>query len=90
MEIHDCRRSLVRLVCRRRMGHAGDIVRILMKLTLDVERFDSKVVLQRKLLQDMNAQPDALEQLNLDAAEIAAQARHALDELRSLSVSRSD
>jgi len=32
-----------------------DIVHILMKLTSDVERFDSLVVLQRKLLQERGA-----------------------------------
>jgi hypothetical protein len=71
-----------------------DIVHILMKLTSDVERFDSLVVVQRKLLQERGAHPDALddgqlsrqaERLNLEAAEIVAHARQALHELRHLS-----
>ena len=81
---------------------ADEIVRTLMQLTSDVERFDSLVVLQRKLLQDRGTQPDAVnddqlskhsERLGLEAAEIVARARqalHQLRQLRELSVSSSD
>jgi hypothetical protein len=73
-----------------------------MQLTSDVERFDSLVVLQRKLLQDRATQSDAVdddqlskhsERLSIEAAEIVASARQALQQLRQLrelSVSRSD
>ena len=81
---------------------ADDIVRTLMQLTSDVERFDSLVVLQRRLLEDRGVHPDAVdddqlsrqsERLSHQAAEIAAHARQALNQLRQLrqlSVSRSD
>ena len=70
-----------------------DLVRILMKLTSDVERFDSMVVLQRKMLQESSAQADSdderlsrqSERLRLEAAEIVADAHQALDQLRRLS-----
>jgi hypothetical protein len=81
---------------------ADEIVRTLMQLTSDVERFDSLVVLQRKLLQDRATQSDPVdddqlskhsERLSIEAAEIVASARqalHQLRQLRELSVSRSD
>lgn len=79
----------------RTAGHPGeDLVGILMKLTSDVERFDSMVVLQRKMLEERAAHSDALdddglarqsERLQLEAAEIVADARQALDQLRRLS-----
>jgi hypothetical protein len=81
---------------------ADEIVRTLMQLTSDVERFDSLVVLQRKLLQDRATQSAAVdddqlskhsERLSIEAAEIVASARqalHQLRQLRELSVSRSD
>ena len=70
-----------------------DLVRILMKLTSDVERFDSMVVLQRKMLQERSAQAHSdderlsrqSERLRLEAAEIVADAHQALDQLRRLS-----
>ena len=101
MEIHDCRPPMAGLVCERRMS-ADEIVRTLLQLTSDVERFDSLVVLQRKLLQDRGAKPDAVDddqlsehsqRLSLEAAEIVARARQALHQLRQLSelsVSSSD
>jgi len=77
------------------MSSAGDdFVRILMTLTSDVEWFDSLVVLQRTTLQEASASPDAVdhdrlsrhsERLSLEAAEMVAHARHALDQLRRLS-----
>lgn len=96
MEINDCR--VVTRTNTLRPGEVNraqdDLVRILMKLTSDVERFDSLVVLQRKLLQERSAHPEVLdddqlsrqaERLNLEAAEIVAHAREALNGLRYLS-----
>ena len=77
------------------MSSAGDdIVRILMRLTSDVEWFDSLVVLQRTTLQEGGANPDAVdhdrlsrhsERLSFEAAEMVDHARQALDQLRRLS-----
>ena len=86
-------RSLT-LAHAEQLNDAGDnLVRILMKLTSDVERFDSMVVLQRKMLQERSAQADIdderlsrqSERLRLEAAEIVADAHQALDQLRRLS-----
>jgi len=67
------------LVRGENADEAGDdLVRILMKLTGDVERFDSMVVHQRKMLEHRAPQPGAFdddqiarhsEQLSIDAAE---------------------
>jgi hypothetical protein len=94
MEILDCGFRRARLSCDWKMNRTRDaVVRILMNLTCDVERFDSLVVLQRKMLEERSADdelPRRAERLNREAAEIAARARHALTELRGLSVSASD
>jgi hypothetical protein len=84
-------------VTRTRHGlrDAGeDLVRIVTKLTRDVERFDSKVALQRKLLEQDGADTDASdkdrldgqwERLSLEAAEMVTCSRQALERLRRLS-----
>lgn len=76
-------------------GDAGnDLVRALMKLTSDVERFDSMVVVHRKMLEQRATNTDAIhddvlsnhsERLRVEAAEIVTDARHALEQLRRLS-----
>ncbi len=70
-----------------------DLVRILMKLTSDVERFDSMVMLQRKMLEQRAAHIGAFdddqlnrqsERISLEAAEMVTCARQALKQLRRL------
>ena len=83
-------RSLT-LAHAERLNDAGDnLVRILAKLTSDVERFDSMVVVQRKMLEERSLDDERLshqsEQLSLEAAEIITHARQALEQLRHLSV----
>jgi hypothetical protein len=68
----------------------GDLVLILMKLTTDVERFDSMVAHQRELLQQGDAYDnDRLdvqwERLRFEAAELVSCARQALERLERLS-----
>ncbi|HEX9097411.1 MAG TPA: hypothetical protein VF990_15080 [Candidatus Dormibacteraeota bacterium] len=78
---------------QRRYGlvDAGDdLVRILMKLTVDMERFDSMVSLQRELLQREGAfENDQLEAqwegLRSEALQLLASVRQALERLRRLS-----
>jgi len=82
-------RSLT-LAHAEQLNDAGDnLVRILMKLTSDVERFDSMVVVQRKMLEERSLDDERLshqsEQLSLEAAEIITHARQALEQLRHLS-----
>ena len=69
----------VTLACREKINDAGDdLVQILMKLTSDVERFDSMVVYQRTVLEQRAVQPGAFdddqiarwsEKLSLEVAE---------------------
>ena len=70
-----------------------DLARILANLTRDVERFDSMVVLQRKLLEQLECDPGLLdhaqldreaETMRLEAAEMASRARQALEQLSRL------
>jgi len=82
-------RSLT-LAHAEQLNDAGDnLVRILMKLTSDVERFDSMVVVQRKMLEERSLDDERLshqsEQLSLEAAEIITHARQTLEQLRHLS-----
>src|SRR6266851_2273078 len=71
-------------LARENPNDAGDdLVRILMKLTSDVERFDSMVVHQRKMARHSEQLSlQAAERLNLEAAEMVACARDALAQLR--------
>jgi len=67
-----------------------DLVLVLMKLTTDVERFDSMVALQRDLLQHGGAYDnDELDgqwrRLRFEAAELVGRARQALEQLQRLS-----
>jgi hypothetical protein len=71
-------------------GQSDDLVRILSRLTLDVERFDSMIRSQRRLIKRHATHFDDArtmrhsKQIGADAAEIATKARGALDELRGL------
>lgn len=75
-------------------GVAGDdLVRILTKLTHDVERFDSVVLRQREMLEHLaghlnDLDPGLLhqhsERISLEAAEMVACARQALEQLSQL------
>jgi hypothetical protein len=78
------------MLARENPNDAGDdLVRILMKLTSDVERFDSMVVHQRKMARDSEQSSlRAAERLNLEAAEMVACARDALAQLRRVSETR--
>jgi len=67
-----------------------DLVRILTRLTDDVERFDSMVVSQRKMIELLAAHVDDLDnvqfnrqadRIRAEAAQVVACARQALDEL---------
>jgi hypothetical protein len=75
---------------RRRPDQAGDdLVRILTKLTRDVERFDSVVLRQRRMLEHLgDLDTDQLhlhsERISLEAAEMVACARQALERLNRL------
>ena len=71
-----------------------DLVRILLRLTKDVERFESMVNDQRQLLQKHAAQPGAFDnddirhqsmRISVSAAELAASASGTLEELQRLS-----
>jgi hypothetical protein len=71
----------------------ADLARILINLTTDVERFDSVIAVQRKLLEQGgvdgpsfgNDQFDAeWELLSLEAAEMVSCARRALERLRQM------
>jgi hypothetical protein len=78
---------------RRHENAADDLVRILSKLTIDVERFDSVVLRQRKMIEHLaghlgDLDHDLLrrhsERFRLEAAEMVACARQALEELNRL------
>jgi|HubBroStandDraft_6_1064221.scaffolds.fasta_scaffold312753_2 phage shock protein A len=79
---------------RRRPDQTGhDLVRILTKLTRDVERFDSVVLRQRRLLEHLAGHVSDLdtsqlhlhsERISLEAAEMVACARQALEQLSVL------
>ena len=79
---------------RRRPDQTGDdLVRILTKLTRDVERFDSVVMRQRRLLEHLAGHVSDLdtsqlhlhsERISREAAEMVACARHALEQLSAL------
>jgi hypothetical protein len=71
----------------------SDLVRILIKLTSEVQRFDSMVVLHREVLErrprTIGAGDDAelnrrLQRISLEAAEMVTCARGALEQLRRL------
>jgi hypothetical protein len=67
-----------------------DLVRILSRLMLDVEEFDSKIRSQRRLIKrhathyDNERTRRRSKEIGADAAAIATKARGALDELRGL------
>lgn len=78
---------------RRHENAADDLVRILSKLTIDVERFDSVVLRQRKMIEHVAGHLGELdhdllhrhsERISLEAAEMVACARQALEELNRL------
>jgi hypothetical protein len=71
----------------------SDLVRILTKLTSDVERFDSMVVLHRKVLEQRSGPVGAFDddelnrrsqRISLEAADMVTSARQALEQLRRL------
>jgi hypothetical protein len=73
---------------------AGELVRIVSRLTQDIEEFDSMIRNQRHLLQQYGAnlgRPDErllrrqTRRINVHAAEIATRAQGALEELRGFS-----
>jgi hypothetical protein len=80
---------------RHGLRDAGeDLARILIKLTREVERFDSMVALQRNLLEqdgvdtrasDKDRLDGQWERLSLEAAEMVTCSRQALERLRRLS-----
>ena len=74
-------------------GAGSDLVRILTRLTDDVQRFDSIVLGQREMLEHLAGHLDDLdsaqfnrqaELISADAAEVVACARQALEELSRL------
>jgi hypothetical protein len=70
-------------------GTGGDLVRILTKLTDDVERFDSMVLNHRKVLEHLDELDNdqfnrQAERIKAEAAQVVACARQALDELSRL------
>jgi phage shock protein A len=79
---------------RHRPVQTGDdLVRILTKLTRDVERFDSVVLRQRRMLEHLAGHLDDLdtsqlhlhsERISVEAAEMVACARQALERLSRL------
>jgi hypothetical protein len=74
--------------------HPGDdLVRVLVKLTDEVERFDSMILLQRRIIEDrarhLNDVDDEevsreAQAIKLEADELVVRARQALDELRRM------
>jgi hypothetical protein len=71
----------------------ADLARILINLTKDVERFDSLIAVQRKLLEQDGVDGPAFgndkldaqwERLSLEVAEMVSCARQALERLRQL------
>jgi hypothetical protein len=78
---------------RHLTGPGDDIVRVLVRLTDDVERFDSMLVLQRRIIEERarrtgDADDEQLGReahaIGLEAAGLVMRAREALDELRRL------
>ena len=73
-------------------GAGTDLVRILTKLTDDVERFDSMVLSQRKVLDHPDVDNDQFnrqaERISAEAAQVVACARQAIDELSRLAEPR--
>jgi hypothetical protein len=78
----------------RSLAHPrDDLVRVLVKLTDEVERFDSMILLQRRIIEDRAAHLGELDDeevnreaqaISAEAAELVVRARQALDELRRL------
>jgi hypothetical protein len=75
-------------------GPTGDLVRIVSRLTQDIERFDSMIRDQRQLLEQQGADVAGIDdrllrlqskRISARAAEIANRAQGALEELRGLS-----
>ncbi len=71
-------------------GAGADLVRIVTRLTDEVQRFDSMVLRQRKLLEHLAGHLNDLdddqlnrqaERISVEAAQVVACARQALDEL---------
>jgi hypothetical protein len=87
---HETGRPNLMLVRRESAKDTGDeLVRILMKLTSDVERFDSMVVHQRKIARrSEKLSLEVAERLSLEAAEMVVCAREALAQLRGVSETR--
>lgn len=97
--VHDDRHDLVLKSARDwrfNQDVGDDLARILANLTTDVERFDSMVVLQRKLLEKLDSDPALsnqaqidreAERIRRDALEMAARARQALEQLARLAES---
>lgn len=81
-------------ISRRRPENArDDLVRILSRLTNDVERFDSAVLRQREMIEHLAGHVGELgndqlyrhsERISFEAAEMVACARQALEELSRL------
>jgi len=78
---------------RDRVDAGDDLVRIVTKLTKDLERFDALLLLHRKMLEQRAAvqagRPDSQltrqsEQLSQEAAQMVASVRQALEELGEL------
>jgi phage shock protein A len=74
-------------------GPTSDLVRILSKLTDEVERFDSVVLSQRNMLEHLAGHPSDLdtdqfnrqaERISVEAAHMVASARQALAQLNRL------
>lgn len=70
-----------------------DLVRVLVRLTDDVERFDSMLLLQRRIIEDRARRRGDMddeqlgreaEAIGVEAAGLVVRAREALDELRRL------
>lgn len=75
------------------MHPRDDLVRVLVKLTDDVERFDSMILLQRSIIEDRARHLGDVDDeevsreahaIRVEAAELVVRARDALDELRRL------
>jgi hypothetical protein len=69
-------------------GTGGDLVRILTNLTDEVERFDSMVLSQRRMLEQLDLDSDQFdrqaERIRVEAAQMVACARQAIDQLSRL------
>lgn len=78
---------------RSRTYHCDDLVRVLVKLTDDVERFDSTILLKRQIIEDRARHLSDVDDeevsreaqaIRAEVAELVVRARMALDELRRL------